>query len=170
MRTASLFLLAVACQQAPNPDPAATTSGKLASSAAPVASAAPAPPKAWFEGAWQGSFQAELFRIELAVGGVKEWKKDDGSQASGQGKLSLQAAADGSVTGTATGALGELAVSGRVDGDRAALTLSSATPDGFHGVILAAQSPDGMKGTLNASSGNSLQVRQASVTLARAAK
>ncbi len=101
---------------------------------------------------------------------MKEWKKDDGSQASGEGKLSLQAAADGSVTGTATGALGELAVSGRVDGDRAALTLSAASPDGFHGVILASQSPDGMKGTLNASSGDSLQVRQASVTLARAAK
>jgi hypothetical protein len=103
------------------------------------------------------------------VGGVKEWKQDDGKQASGEGKLSLQAAADGSVTGTATGALGNLAVAGRVDGDRAALTLTSADAGGFHGVILASQTPAGMTGTLNASSADSLQVRRANVTLTRAA-
>jgi hypothetical protein len=161
-----LLLLATACQQSAKPAPGAATSAQEA-----VSAQAPAPPpaRAWFEGAWQGAFQAELFRIELPVGGVKEWKQDDGKQASGEGKLSLQAAADGSVTGTATGALGNLAVAGRVDGDRAALTLASADAGGFHGVILASQAPEGMKGTLSASSADSLQVRQANVTLTRAA-
>jgi hypothetical protein len=163
--------LATACQQAQKADPAATGSAAAnASAAAPAPSASAAPAKAWFEGSWQGAFQAELLRIELPAGGVKEWKNDDGKKASGEGKLSLEAKPDGSVSGTASGALGELTVAGQVDGDRAALTLTSAQPEGFHGVILATQTPEGMKGTLNASSGDSLQVRQAAVTLSRAAK
>lgn len=162
MRLTPLLLLAVACQQAPKNDAVAVGSAQPSAS---VAAALPAKP--WFEGAWQGAFQAELFRIEVASGGVKEWKQDDGKKSSGVGLLSLVAGPDGVVTGSATGALGELAVAGRIDGDRAALTLTSAQPDGFHGVILASQTPDGLKGTLNASSADSLLVRQASVTLMR---
>ena len=166
-----LFLAGTACQQGPKADAAGAAASAVAvASASAAPSAAPVAKAAWFEGSWQGAFQAELFRIELPAGGVKEWKQDDGKKASGDGKLSLEAKPDGSVSGTATGALGELAVSGQVDGDRAALTLTSAQPDGFHGVILATQTPEGMKGTLNASSGDSLQVRQAAVTLSRAAK
>jgi len=167
VRLASLLLLAVACQQSPPPGPAASSAAPTKASAAPAASAAPTKP--WFEGAWQGTFQAELFRIQMPVGGVKAWQDDDGKRASGEGKLSLEVAADGGVLGTASGALGALAVAGRVDGDRAALTLSSAEPDGFHGVILASQTPEGMKGTLSASSADSLQVRRADVVLTRAA-
>lgn len=171
MRFFALVVLATACQQAPKADPSATGSAAAnASAAAPAPSASAAPAKAWFEGSWQGAFQAELLRIELPAGGLKEWKNDDGKKASGEGKLSLEAKPDGSVSGTASGALGELTVAGQVDGDRAALTLTSAQPEGFHGVILATQTPEGMKGTLNASSGDSLQVRQAAVTLSRAAK
>ena len=166
MRLAPFLLLAVACQKSPKTDAVAASSAQPSAAVAVPVAAAPAKP--WFEGSWQGAFQAELFRVELPVGGVKEWKQDDGKQASGEGKLSLEAAADGGVTGTAIGALGELSVAGRIDGDRAALTLTSARPDGFHGVILASQTPDGLKGTLSASSADSLQVRQASVTLTRA--
>lgn len=165
MKLALLLLLATACQQSPSPTPAASSSAP----APAVSATAPAPAKAWFEGTWQGAFQAELLRVET-VGGVKAWKEDDGKLASGEGTLSLQVAADGSVTGSAGGALGTLAVAGRVDGDRAALTFASAEPNGFHGVILASQTPEGMKGTLNASSADSLQVRKASVTLTRAAQ
>jgi hypothetical protein len=166
VRLAPLLLLLVACQNA------AKTEGRAAGSAQPSASvAAPvaaAPAKPWFEGHWQGTFQAELNRIELPVGGVKEWKQDDGKKSSGEGKLSLEASSTGDVSGTAVGALGELSVTGRIDGDRAALTLTSAQTDGFHGVILASQTAEGLKGTLNASSADSLQVRRASVTLTRA--
>ncbi len=173
MRAALFLLLATACQQSPNSDaPSAGLAHATVASAAPsvAAPAAPAAATAWFVGAWQGAFQAELFRVEVPVGGVKEWKADNGKQASGEGKLSLQAAADGSVIGTASGALGELVVVGQVDGDRATLTLASAQPNGFHGVVLAAESAEGMAGTLRASTGDSLQVRQAKVTLARAGK
>ena len=166
-----MLLLATACQHAPKGD-AVGTSGAPPSAPPSAAPSAPAPPPAesWFVGAWQGVFRAELFRVEVPLGGMKEWKADDGKQASGEGKLSLQAAADGSVTGSSSGALGELAVTGHVDGDRATLMLASPQPDGFHGVILASRSPEGLAGTLNASSGDSLQVRQAKVTLTRAGK
>ena len=167
MRIAPLLLLASACQQAPKTDAPATPSAPA--SGTPVPSTSAAPVKTWFEGAWQGVYQAELFRIELPVGGLKEWKQDDGKKSSGEGKLSLQAEPDGTVTGSASGSLGELVAAGRVDGDRLALTLTPSQNDGFHGVILAAQTPEGMQGTLSASSADSLQVRKATVTLTRAA-
>jgi hypothetical protein len=168
VRIALLLLLATACQQSPKTDAPAASSAATSVGAAPSASAAP--PSTWFEGAWQGAYQAELFRIELPAGGVKEWKQDDGKKSSGEGKLSLQAAPDGTVSGSANGALGELVVAGHVDGDRMTLTLTPSQNDGFHGVILAAQTPEGMKGTLSASTADSLQVRRANVTLMRAGK
>jgi hypothetical protein len=170
VRSGWALLLLAACQNTKTETTTATASASAAVATAPSGSAAASAPvatKPWFEGAWQGGFTAELFRVETAAGGVKEWKQDDGKKAAGEGKLALEVAADGSVTGSASGALGELTVTGRVDGDRAALTLASAEGDGFHGSILATQTPDGMKGTLSASSGDSLQVRQAAVTLSR---
>jgi len=90
VRLAPFLLLAVTCQKDPKTDSVAVGSAQpSASVAAPVAAALPAKP--WFEGNWQGAFQAELFRIELATGGVKEWKQDDGTKSSGEGKLSLVA-------------------------------------------------------------------------------
>jgi hypothetical protein len=166
VRIALLIPLLAACHEAPKPDASASPSASAKVVASAVTSAAVT--HAWFEGAWQGSFQAELLRIELATGGVKEWKQDDGKPASGPGQLKLVVSADGSVSGSASGALGELAVNGHVDGDRAALTLASADPDGFHGFVMATQTPEGMQGTLNASSADSLQVRQAKVTFTRA--
>ena len=166
MRFTLAALLLLACQGSPKDQPAAPAASAVLASAAPSASAAPA--AAWYEGKWQGSYQAELHRVETAAGGVKEWKKDDGAQSSGEGKLSLEAKADGSVSGTASGALGEQAVSGRVEGDRVALTLTPATPNGFQGVILAAQAAEGIKGSLSVSTGDSLTVRKASVVLAKA--
>ncbi len=163
-----MLLLVTACQQSPKTDSASVASAAPLASAAAAPTASAAGAGAWFVGAWHGAFQAELFRLEVPIGGVKEWKADDGKLASGEGKLALQVAADGCVTGTASGALGELSVVGHVDGDRATLTLASSQPDGFHGVILASQTSAGMSGTLSASTGDSLRARQAKVTLARA--
>lgn len=167
---AALLLLLAGCQKAPTnePQPAGSAVRSAASTAAAASLAAPA--KAWFEGAWRGTFQAELQRIELPAGGVKEWKTDDGKRASGEGQLAFEVSPDGTASGSASGALGQLAVAGRVEGDRAALTLTSSEPDGFHGVILATQAGDSMTGMLNASSADSLQVRRANVSLSRAGK
>ena len=171
MRFGALLLLLAACQNSKSEagaasSPSATTVAGVPSNA-PSASATPAASNAWFVGAWQGTFHAELFRVETAAGGIKEWQRDDGKKASGDGTLSLQVAPDGTISGNAGGALGELTVSGRAEADRAAIRLASDQTEGFHGVILATQTPEGMKGTLFASSGDSLQVRQAPVSLSR---
>ena len=163
----SLLLLLAACQSS-GKDSAPAPAASVRAPAAPSVPAAP--PAAWYEGKWQGTYKAELRRIELAAGGVKEWKKDDGAQASGEGKLLLEAKADGTVSGSASGALGEQAISGRIEGEQVSLTLTPTEANGFQGVILAAQAPEGIKGSLSASTGDSLVVRQASVTLAKAAK
>ena len=168
MKLYVLLLVTTACQNGPKAEGTPVASVSTAAPAAPAASSA-APSKAWFEGAWQGTYEAELFRVELPAGNVKEWKLDDGKKASGAGKLSLAVSPDGTVTGTSTGALGDLAVSGRVEGDRAALSLVSGGEATFHGTVLATQTPEGMSGALSASSGDSLQVRHAKVALKKAA-
>jgi hypothetical protein len=172
MTRATLALLfVVACKESPEQKPA-TASSVAASTASSVSSAASTsqPAKEWYEGTWQGTYKAELLRLETAAGGVKQWKDDDGSKASGDGKLLLEVAKDGSVSGTATGALGEQGVSGKVEGQRVALSLTPAQSDGFRGVILASHAAGAIQGTLNASTGDSLQARRATVTLSRAAK
>jgi hypothetical protein len=164
-------LLLVACKGTPSADQAATAgSASAAASSSAIAAGSAAPAKPWYEGAWQGTYKAELLRLETAAGGVKKWKDDDGSTASGEGKLSLQAAADGTVSGSASGPLGEHTVAGKVEGDRVALSLIPAQAEGFRGVILASQQGDGIQGTLNVATGDSLTARKASVTLARASK
>ena len=168
MRSLFLLVLVLGCKGSPEQAPAAGSAATPASTAAPRASAAPAKP--WYEGTWQGTYKAELLRIETAAGGVKQWKEDDGSKASGEGKLSLAATSDGTVTGSASGPLGEHSVSGKIDGDRVALSLTPVQADGFRGLILASQADGGMQGTLKASTGDSLQARRATVTLARAAQ
>jgi hypothetical protein len=171
MKHAFFALLLIACKGSPATDqaaPAASAGPPASGSASAAASAAPA--KAWYEGAWQGTYKAELLRLETAAGGVKQWKEDDGSKSSGEGKLSIQAAPDGTVSGSASGPLGEHTVAGKVEGDRVALSLIPAQAEGFRGVILASQQGDGIQGSLNVATGDSLTARKASVTLARAGK
>jgi hypothetical protein len=171
MRHAFFALLLIACKGSPSTDqaaPAASAHPPTSTSANAAASAAPA--KAWYEGTWQGTYKAELLRLETAAGSVKQWKDDDGSKSSGEGKLSIQAAADGTVSGSASGPLGEHTVAGKVEGDRVALSLIPAQAEGFRGVILASQQGEGIQGTLNVATGDSLTARKASVTLARADK
>ena len=147
-----------------------TLTASAAATPSVASSVGAAPKAAWYVGGWQGTYKAELFRIELPVGGVKEWKKDDGAQASGDGKLTLEASPDGSVSGNASGPLGEHSVTGQIEGDRAALELTPKEAGGYRGVILAVQEAEGLRGKLNASTGDSLSVRQASVVLARVSK
>lgn len=160
--------LSFGCQQAPQGQPA-ERAGASASAATAAPSASAAAPAAWFLGPWQGTYEAELHRVEVALGGVKEWKQDEGKLAVGPGKLSLEAKTDGTVTGSASGPLGEQAVSGHIEGDRVALTLTSAEPNGFRGVVVGAQDGAGIVATLSASSGDSLVVRQGKVSLRKSA-
>jgi hypothetical protein len=148
--------------------PAAAASG-----AVPIASAnvAPSAPKAkpWFSGAFHGNYEAKLAPVEVKVGAVKEWSTDDGKASAGPGKLELEIDDDGLVAGTGEGALGESHASGKVENDTLRVVLAPSDTSGLHGVLVATKDGDGFRGSIEASSGDSLRVRQAPIELKKQA-
>ena len=144
-----------------------------ASAAAPPPSAsAPAPVakvKPWFAGGFAGQYEAKQQPVDVKVGAVREWKSDDGKLSSGPGKLTLQIADDGVVDGDSEGALGASHVSGKVEEDTLRAQLSPNDETGLRGVLVASRDGDGFKGSIEASTGDSLRVRTASVELKKQA-
>jgi hypothetical protein len=139
-----------------------------------VAAAQPAPqPTPWYVGEWTGTYRASLFRIEMsdAEGAVKEWAQDDPSSLTGSGSLRLGISEDHRVSGDAKGPLGKLMASGEVDGDTLRVSLKPAAPAPAEQVssatLLAARKGDSFEGQLRASTGDSLKVRVATVSLTK---
>jgi len=161
-------LFAIAGCKTPASDAAASAS-PAPSAAAPSAGSAPAvsagPAKPWFSGGFSGQYEAKVATVEIKVGAVKEWTKDDGKSSSGPGKLSLQIDNAGQVSGTSEGALGAGQVSGKVEEDTLRVQLAPTDEAGLHGVLVATRDGDGFKGSIEASSGDSLRVRTAAIEL-----
>jgi hypothetical protein len=152
-----------ASDAAPAPSPSSA-------SVAPASSAAAAPKaKPWFIGDFAGEYEAKQLPVDVKVGAVREWKSDDGKLSSGPGKLSLQIADDGLVDGTTEGALGASHLSGKVEEDTLRAELSPNDETGLRGVLVANRDGDGFKGSIQASTGDSLRVRQATVELKKRA-
>jgi len=143
------------------PGPSASVAVAAGSAPTPVA----APKKPWFVGGFAGKYEAKPAAVQIKVGALKEWTKDDGKLASGPGQLSLQIDDSGQVDGTTEGALGAGQVSGKVEDDTLRVQLSPADGTGLHGVLVATRDGDGFKGAIEASSGDSLQVRTAAIEL-----
>jgi hypothetical protein len=169
---ASLLLLS--CDRGePAPGKPTPQAPRSASAAAPAPSAAPAPAvKAdeWYVGSWSGSYEAQHYLVETNKGeGLKQWADDEGKENAGPGKLALQVDANGRITGTASGPLGELIASGQVDEDAFRVQLGPREPsaEGFRGYFVAKREGKAVKGQLQASSGDSLKVRDAPVSLER---
>jgi hypothetical protein len=137
--------------------------------AVPALPSAAAKSKPWFAGEFSGQYQAKLAPVEVKTGAVREWASDDGKLASGSGKLSLEVSDDGSVQGASEGALGAGSASGKIEEDTLRVVLSPNDTTGLHGVLVASRDGDGFKGSIQASSSDSLQVRQATVELKRQA-
>ncbi len=145
---------------------------QVASAQAPAASTSAvveAPKKPWFSGAFQGSYDAKLSPVEVKTGAVREWAADDGKLSSGPGKLELNIAADGTVDGSGDGSLGASHASGKVEDDTLRVTLAPSDSSGLHGVLVATRDGDGFRGSIEASSGDSLKVRQAAIELKKQA-
>jgi hypothetical protein len=141
----------------------------IASAPAPSASTAVTTARPWYSGAFQGNYEAKLAPVEIKVGAVREWAKDDGKAASGPGKLELKIDDDGIVDGTAEGALGASHASGKVEDDTLRVLLAPNDPSGLHGVLVATKDGAGFRGSIEASSGDSLVVRQAPIELKKQA-
>lgn len=159
-----LLVLAVACDKK-TPAPAiAPAEGPAAS-----ASAKPAPP--WFVGTWSGSYTARPRAVDSPKEGyVKEWRETDAGAFSGPGTVTLQIDESGRIAGSAEGALGPLVASGQVTDETLSVTLQSKPADAQQissAVLVAKRDGDSAKGTLSASTGDSLRVRQADITLTR---
>jgi len=160
-----LFIVVVGCRREEAPAPSPSASARVA----PVPSAAPKP---WYEGTWTGSYEAELHRLPSDPGAAREWKKDEGTTATGKGSINLSVDAEGRATGEAEGPLGALGVSGSVDGESLRLSFgprSGGSATDFRGVLVALREGEALRGTLRASSGDSLTARSAKVELGRAA-
>jgi hypothetical protein len=146
---------------------------QVARTALPPAAEAAPKPAPWYVGDWTGTYQASLFKIELtgAEGAVQEWSKDDPSAFTGSGTLKLVVTEDHRVTGSVDGPLGKLVASGEVDGETLRVSLGPAAPvptdQVSHATLVATRKGDAFEGRLRASTGNSLKVRVAAVTLAR---
>jgi hypothetical protein len=124
-------------------------------------------------GNFTGTYEASHYLIEMERkhGGVAAWSKDDGEKSSGKGTVALSIDESGRVTGSAQGPLGEMTASGQVEADTLRVRLSPKNPgaDGsFAGIVVARRKKEGFEGRLQASTGDSLTVRDAPVTLSKA--
>ena len=157
----------VSCKK-DEPKPSATKAGPAT---------APKPPEKklpWYAGDWSGTYKAEVFRLEMtaAEGAVKDWEKDDGSALAGEGSLKLSIAEDRSVSGEATGALGDLVAAGEIDEETLRVRLSPKSPATAEQVgratLIAKRKGEQLEGKVRTSTGDALKVRVAQVTLTKA--
>lgn len=172
---ASVALAASGCSRKDSPAPQAvappSASASPASSAQAAAPAPSAAPTSWCAGAWAGTYRAAPHHIELPTnrGGIPEWKADDGKAFVGPGTIELTCAADGIVTGSLHGALGEQEIRGASDDTslHARLVPKSATPPGFSGTVALVRAGAEVSGDLQASTADGRVARTAAVTLTR---
>ncbi len=165
MRSPPLILLvalaAVACNH--------KKAGSSTTSAAPSASAAPAPVPPWSVGHWSGTYASVKHYMDPMVGPEVKWQQDEGGTAHGFGKLSLDIDKDGHVTGKATGPLGDMTARGTLDGDTLRVRLLPVAPgvSAFKGMFVAQRKgkTDSFEGKLHASGGMSEIVRDAPVKI-----
>lgn len=165
--------------EAPAPAPAPSQTVGAGSSAsrveAPAASAgagAGAPANgASLAGTWEGRYDAKKGSVELPPK-VKDKvrKKDEGQTATGPGTLSLTIDADGELRGKAKGALGELTIIGRVDGDvvRASVTPDDPyAPQAMTGILVGRAEGEVIRANLRVAGPDAVLVRESAVELRR---
>ena len=148
------------------PQPSATVS-------LPSASSSAATPAGGNEraGHWTAPYQATRAAVTVPVGLPDHtWKLDDGRTATGEGRIEVTIASDGTARGKLAGALGELVLSGMMDGSTLRAGLSPADPlvlPAMGGLLLVTAEGSSLVGELRVSSHDGALVRAAVVRLAR---
>ena len=151
-------------------EPVATTSASAAAASASAAAAPGSPPPA-LVGSYTGSFQAKVGSVSEvpAEAKVTVWAKDPGTEALGAGTLTLVIAAGKRVLqGEGKGALGDLVVSGDLDGPELRARVDPKDPNGepaMTGVLAGTFAAGAFTGTLRVASKNANVVRTADITL-----
>lgn len=166
---AACLLAACSKTEAPKPAPSAAASvAATPASVAPPPSATPEKKAPWFAGEWNGSYDAQHYLIEVPKNeGAREWAADDGGAASGEGTLSLRVSDAGAITGTASGPLGAMKVTGEVDGEKLRLRFEPEHPGerSFRGFAVLVREGEALEGRLQTSTGDSRTVRDAAIAL-----
>jgi hypothetical protein len=166
-------LLAVCACRKSSPAAEAVASASAAPAIASVVSAVPsaAPAPNALAGTWSGVYRAVHHPVQMdKKEALPAWAKDDQKIGVGEGKLELVVGPNGSVSGTSTGALGELVVSGRAEEGIVRATLMPRDPSvegSFQGYFVGQPVGDRIAGQLQVSSGDGAVVRRASVDLDR---
>ncbi len=168
VRSLLVTLALVGCaKKEPAPDAASSAPAHVSSATASAVASASAPAPPWYTGTWVGTYSAERLAMEVPIGGVREWKSDDGKKSAGQGQVKLSVSRDGVISGNADGALGKHVLRGSAVEQELRVEFLPETPEpeAFRGIAVTKMEGDQQSGELKASSGDSLTVRRASLTL-----
>jgi hypothetical protein len=185
----ALILIATACNQNKAETTSASSSAAAVQVNAPIGSVAvaattpsTAPAESGQNRAFSGSFAAQVNPSATTnkEGAPQAWSKDDGKKFTGDGKLTLEIAANGAVQGKLSGALGDLLLRGKLTGDdlRAVIVTSGGETGAEvsksvariqNGTLVMARAGNGFKGTLTAATGDSQILRRAELQVAPAA-
>ncbi len=145
-----------------------------ASGSASAAASGGAPEAAGAAERWKGSFKTKVGLVtppEKAE--VKVWTKDPGTEAIGDGTITLSVSGKGpgrTVDGTADGALGDLLIRGELDDKELSARVDPKTPNApgaMTGVLQGKRTADGIEATLRVSGRNGNIVREATIKLAK---
>jgi hypothetical protein len=170
------LVLICACSKTSSNDAAGSSAAAVVS--VPVVGVGPsaAAPKAalpqttWYIGSWKGHFAVSRRTSTTTTkeGGPSAWEKDNGQSLSGPGNIEVSIDANGNVSGTMNGALGDLGLRGKIDGEDLRGILLAKTDDPTavqNGTVVLSHEADGCKGRLSAATGDGLTMRQGEVTL-----
>lgn len=153
----------------------ATASASSSAAAAPGSASAAAGGSAAPTGVAAASYEgeAEVTVSDLTVPANVKWKGDvEATDGVGKAKLVLVVDEAGIVTGTGTGALGDVILTGRAIAGVVSATILRKTPSdmGYTGTLYATEEAGTLKGTLHVSKGNAGGLREGKLTLAKGKK
>jgi hypothetical protein len=158
------------------PAPSASVPVVSASASASTVASAPSPsasaPSTASASSWTGSYKsagASLYVPTQKPFDVVKWRGDDAGGGVGDGTLDLAVDATGQVSGTGTGALGAVLVSGMyADGElTASLARKDPSDGGFTGTAVGKLAGDKIEGTIHLSLPNATSLRTATFTLSK---
>lgn len=149
--------------------PASSATGAAIASAPSASAAAVVPPAPPAPTAWTGHYDAKVGEVNPpASAREKAWTTDPGTAAIGKGTIELAVVEKGVVHGSASGPLGDLVVSGELDGEELRANLAPKEPNGeqaMFGVLSLAKDGEKLHGTLRTSDREAKIVREATVEL-----
>ncbi len=164
---------ASAASSAPALTSAATSASAAAAGSASGAPSGAAAPSNTGVAAASYEGEADVTVADLTLPDNVKWKGDvEASDGVGKAKITLSVDEAGVVTGSGSGALGDVVVTGRAIAGVVSATLLRKSPSdmGYTGTLYATEEGGALKGTLHVSKGNAGGLREGKFTLSKGKK